>query len=54
LPGALIRSRIAAGLSQKDLGERLGMKEQQIQRYEATDYSGASFSTLSAVVNTSE
>lgn len=50
LPAALIRSRIAAGLSQKDLGDRLGMKEQQIQRYEATDYSGASFSTLSAVV----
>ena len=26
------------------------MKEQQIQRYEATDYAGASFSTLSAIV----
>ena len=50
LPAALIRARIAAGLSQKDLGERLDMKEQQIQRYEATDYAGASFSTLSAVV----
>ena len=51
LPAALIRARIAAGLSQKDLGERLDMKEQQIQRYEATDYAGASFSTLSAIVN---
>lgn len=51
LPTALIRARIAAGLSQKDLGERLDMKEQQIQRYEATDYAGASFSTLSAIVN---
>lgn len=50
LPGALIRARIAAGLSQKELGERLGMKEQQIQRYEATDYASASFSTLSAIV----
>jgi len=50
LPAALIRARIAAGLSQKDLGERLDMKEQQIQRYEATDYAGASFSTLSAIV----
>ena len=50
LPGALIRARIAAGLTQKDLGERLDMKEQQIQRYEATDYAGASFSTLSAIV----
>src|ERR1017187_1224199 len=51
LPAALIRARIAAGLSQKDLGERLDMKEQQIQRYEATDYAGASFSTLSAIIN---
>jgi transcriptional regulator with XRE-family HTH domain len=51
LPAALIRARIAAGLSQKDLGERLNMKEQQIQRYEATDYAGASFSTLSAIVS---
>jgi transcriptional regulator with XRE-family HTH domain len=50
LPAALIRARIAAGLSQKDLGERLDMKEQQIQRYEATDYAGASFSTLSSIV----
>jgi transcriptional regulator with XRE-family HTH domain len=50
LPAALIRARIAAGLSQKELGERLEMKEQQIQRYEATDYAGASFSTLSAIV----
>src|SRR4051812_9985113 len=38
LPRALIQSRIAAGLSQKDLAERLGLKEQQIQRYEATEY----------------
>ncbi len=51
LPAALIRARIAAGLSQRDLGERLDMKEQQIQRYEATDFAGASFSTLSAIVN---
>src|SRR4051812_37329821 len=27
LPAALIRARIAAGLSQKELGERLDMKE---------------------------
>jgi transcriptional regulator with XRE-family HTH domain/Zn-dependent peptidase ImmA (M78 family) len=50
LPAALISARIAAGLSQKDLADRLGMKEQQIQRYEATNYSGASFSRLSQVV----
>lgn len=46
LPLALIKARIAAGLSQKELGERLGLKEQQIQRYEATDYAGASVARL--------
>src|SRR5262249_16829091 len=34
-PRALVQARIAAGWTQKDLAERLGLKEQQIQRYEA-------------------
>jgi transcriptional regulator with XRE-family HTH domain len=46
LPGALIQARIAQGLSQKDLARRLGLKEQQIQRYEATDYASASLARL--------
>lgn len=46
LPQALIKARIASGLSQKDLAERLDLKEQQVQRYEATDYESASFSRL--------
>lgn len=46
LPRILIRARIAAGLTQRQLGERLGLKEQQIQRYEATFYEGASFSRM--------
>lgn len=46
LPEALIRARIAAGLSQKDLASLLDMKEQQIQRYEATDYQSASLERL--------
>lgn len=46
LPEALIRARIAAGLTQRQLGERLGLKEQQIQRYEASRYDGASFARL--------
>jgi len=46
LPDGLIRARIAAGLTQKQLAERLGLKEQQIQRYEATRYEGASFNRL--------
>ena len=36
LPEALIRARIAAGITQKTLADRLGLKEQQIQRYEAS------------------
>src|SRR5262245_57772523 len=40
LADALVRARIAVGLSQKELADRLGLKEQQIQKYEATGYSG--------------
>lgn len=50
LPQALIKARIAAGLSQKDLADRLGLKEQQVQRYEATDYSTAGLSRVGEVV----
>ena len=45
-PRALIRARIARGLTQRELAERLGLTEQSIQRYEATDYLGVSFSRL--------
>jgi ribosome-binding protein aMBF1 (putative translation factor) len=50
LPKALIRARIAAGLTQKDLAERLGLKEQQIQKYESTGYASASFDRLRTVI----
>ena len=46
LPSILVQARIATGLSQTDLAERLGMKVQQIQRYEASNYSGASLAKL--------
>jgi ribosome-binding protein aMBF1 (putative translation factor) len=46
LPLTLIKARIAAKLSQKDLAERLGLKEQQIQRYEATEYASASLARV--------
>src|SRR5205823_6421027 len=51
LPTALIKARIASRLTQKDLAERLGAKEQQVQRWEANDYSGASLDTLQGVTN---
>ena len=49
-PRILIQARIAAGMSQRELAERLGLKEQQIQRYEATEYTSASWSRVSEVV----
>ena len=50
LPSALIQARIAAGLSQKELAERLNLKEQQIQRYEATEYASASLERMREVI----
>ena len=49
LPAMLIRARIAQGLSQRELAARLGLKEQQIQRYEATDYASASLTRIREV-----
>ena len=51
LSGFLIQARIASGLTQKELGERLGVKEQQIQRYEATDYASASLQRVKEVIH---
>lgn len=50
LPKYLIKARIASGLTQKELAERLGLKEQQIQRYEATEYKSANLSRLLQVI----
>jgi ribosome-binding protein aMBF1 (putative translation factor) len=49
-PAALIKARVALGLSQRELADRLGLKEQQIQRYEATNYASASLSRVSEVI----
>ena len=51
LPKHMIRARIASGLSQRELADRLGLKEQQIQRYEASDYASASLTRIRAVVS---
>ena len=50
LPALLIKARIAQGLSQRELADRIGLKEQQIQRYEATDYATAKWSRIREVV----
>lgn len=46
LPSVLVQARIAGGMTQTALAERLGMKPQQIQRYEASNYGGASLDRL--------
>jgi ribosome-binding protein aMBF1 (putative translation factor) len=51
LPSALIEARIAAGLTQSALGERLGVKEQQVQRWEANAYSGVGVQRLQEVAD---
>ena len=50
LPRTLIRARIASGMTQEGLAHRLGVKTQQIQRYEATEYESASFARIRKVV----
>jgi HTH-type transcriptional regulator/antitoxin HipB len=46
ISNVLIAARLAQKMSQKDLGDVLGMKEQQIQRYELTDYETASWTRI--------
>ena len=49
LPELLIKARISQGITQRELADRLGLKEQQIQRYEATDYATAKWSRIREV-----
>ncbi len=51
LPVLLIEGRIAAGLTQRQLADRLGLPEQQVQRYESTMYAGVNLDRLEAVVD---
>ena len=46
LPVALIKARIANNWTQKQLAEVLGVKEQQVQRYEAEMYQSANIATI--------
>lgn len=49
IPLWLIKARIASGLRQEDLAKLLKLKKQQIQHYEATDYSAASLTRIRQV-----
>lgn len=47
----LIEIRIASHLTQTDFAGKLGLKPQQIKRYEASRYIGASLARLTDVAN---
>lgn len=49
LPIALIKARIAMGMTQKELASLLGVKEQQVQRDEANQYSSAGFNRITEI-----
>ena len=51
LPLALIKARIANHLTQAELAEKLNLKMQQIQRYEADKYETASLKTLKKIAD---
>jgi len=46
LPSLITEYKIASGLTQKEFSKKIGMKEQQFQRYEAENFQGISFKNL--------
>lgn len=52
LPSFLIKARIASGLTQAQLADRLATAEQQVQRWEASEYATASFGRLATIAET--
>jgi HTH-type transcriptional regulator / antitoxin HipB len=51
LPNVMIKARIAVGMTQKELAEKIGVQEQQIQRYEANNYRAVGFERLQEVMS---
>jgi HTH-type transcriptional regulator / antitoxin HigA len=51
LPVALIEARIVARLTQRQLAKRVGVAEQQIQRWEANDYRGVGVDRLQEIAD---
>ena len=51
LPALFVKARIALGMTHKRLAERLNLKEQQVQRWEANDFHGVSFENLQAIAD---
>jgi HTH-type transcriptional regulator / antitoxin HipB len=51
LPKVLIQKRISLGMTQKELAAKLGIKEQMVQRYEASSYESIGLGRLMEVWN---
>jgi transcriptional regulator with XRE-family HTH domain/Zn-dependent peptidase ImmA (M78 family) len=51
LPRALIKGRVARGFSQSDLASHLGVRPQQVQRWEAEEYASIAFTTLTRIAD---
>ena len=51
LPTALIEARIAAKLTQGQLAKRTGVAAQQVQRWEANEYSGVNLDRLQSIAD---
>lgn len=51
LLNVMIKARIAVGMTQKELAEKIGVQEQQIQRYEANNYRAVGFERLQEVMS---
>jgi ribosome-binding protein aMBF1 (putative translation factor) len=47
----LVQARIAANLTQHELAKLIGRKDQQVQRYERTQYGSASLSVIKKVAH---
>ncbi len=50
----LIKARIAAGMTQRELAAKIGVQEQQIQRYEDSHYAAASLARLTEIARALE
>jgi HTH-type transcriptional regulator/antitoxin HigA len=51
LPTLLIEYKIQSGMTQKEFSQKIGMKEQQLQRYEAENFSSISFRNLLKIIH---
>ena len=51
LPNLLIEYKIRSGMTQKEFSEKIGMKEQQLQRYEAENFNSISFKNLLKILH---